>query len=68
MSDDEERDVCPTHGCELKDFISATEEGTEYFTYCQKCEDGFADWIAQQCESTEQLNSHSILKGGDEKP
>jgi hypothetical protein len=30
-------EVCPVHGCELEDFVSATEEGTEYFPFCPQC-------------------------------
>jgi len=41
-------EVCLIHGCELEDFISSTEEGTEYFTVCPKCEEGFNEWLLSQ--------------------
>lgn len=43
-------EVCPIHKCKLEDFVSATEEGTEYFPYCPKCaesENKFWDELAK---------------------
>ena len=39
MQDGEERELCEVHGVPLEDFVSATEEGTEYFTFCPLCEE-----------------------------
>jgi len=44
-------EICSIHGCELEDFVSATEEGTEYFTFCPQCEEEFAKWQLSQEET-----------------
>jgi len=45
-------EVCSIHGCELETFVSSTEEGTEYFTLCPICEEGFNDWLLSQEKQT----------------
>jgi len=44
-------EVCEIHGCPLEDFVSATEEGTEYFTFCPKCEEEYEKWLLSQDET-----------------
>jgi len=44
MSEDE-IEICEKHGCPLEDFVSSTMEGTEYFTYCPKCEEEFEKYL-----------------------
>lgn len=43
-----DEEVCSVHGCPLKDFVSATEEGTEYFPFCPKCADEEAKYWEEQ--------------------
>ena len=50
VTDDDEREVCPIHSCPLEDFVSATEEGTEYFTYCPICEEGYNKFLEDQAD------------------
>ncbi len=43
----EDLEVCPIHGCPLEDFVSATQEGTEYFTFCPECEEGYNNFLEE---------------------
>jgi hypothetical protein len=38
MNDLDAVEVCNVHNIPLETFVSATEEGTEYFTFCPECE------------------------------
>lgn len=43
----EDKEVCPIHEYPLEDFVSATQEGTEYFTFCPDCEKGYNDFLLE---------------------
>lgn len=49
---EDDMEICPIHGCALKDFVSSTEDGTEYFIYCPKCEEEYKEWLLNDSTPT----------------